>query len=150
MADTAHPTVALLAIHPRFANAILEETKRVEFRKVAFRRPVTHVVMYATSPIQRIVGIFEVLGTEWASPHVLWRRFGDVAGLERAEFLAYYRSNAKGVAMRIGAVHRLDVALALSRVHRPANVPQSFRYLDGAVLGRLGMPASSHLTGGHT
>ncbi len=44
--------IALMSIHPQYANAIVEGTKRVEFRKRPLARNVTHVIVYATAPVK--------------------------------------------------------------------------------------------------
>jgi predicted transcriptional regulator len=60
MARTTDRTVVLLSTKPRFAEAIMGGEKHVEFRRVRCRRDVKVVLVYATSPIQRLLGYFEV------------------------------------------------------------------------------------------
>jgi predicted transcriptional regulator len=121
---------ALLSIHPRFANAILDGTKQVEFRKVSFKRSITHVLLYATAPIQQVVGYVEVAGIEERSPAALWRRYREVAGIEREAFFAYFLGKATGVAIKVRRPHRLLRPLPLQELHRGATPPQSFRYVS--------------------
>ena len=51
---------ALLSIKPEYAEKILKGEKLVEFRIVAFAQEVSKIFIYATSPVCRIVGEFEV------------------------------------------------------------------------------------------
>jgi predicted transcriptional regulator len=51
-------TDAVFSIKPYFADAILDGSKTVELRKVAPKRPVERVWIYATAPVMRIVGHF--------------------------------------------------------------------------------------------
>jgi predicted transcriptional regulator len=137
MAKGKNRDVALLSIHPRHATAILTGVKRVEFRKTRFRRAVSHVVLYATSPIQRVVGYFKVARITSASPAVLWARYSDYAGINDAEFTRYYAQTLVGTAMEVGNVRALATPLALRRLRANLTPPQSYLYLDAAAWARL-------------
>lgn len=51
----------LLSIKPEFAFKIFDGTKHFEFRKVIFKNPnVNIVVVYASSPVQQVIGEFEI------------------------------------------------------------------------------------------
>ena len=47
---------AILSIHPEYAYKILSGEKTHELRKVLFKKPVTHVLVYATAPISKVIG----------------------------------------------------------------------------------------------
>jgi predicted transcriptional regulator len=128
--------VALLSIHPRFARAILEGSKTVELRRARLPEDVSHVVVYATSPVQRIVGWFEVSRVERDLPSRLWRRHGTATGVSRDEFHAYFAGANEGTAISVGRVAALDKPLHL-RALGHAVPPQSYRYLDEARAGHV-------------
>lgn len=134
MVDESLGAIALISIHPRFAHAILDGTKRVEFRKVAFKRRLTHIFLYATAPIQQVIGYVEVDAIEERSPAELWRRYHRVAGIGRAEFFAYYTGKKTGFALKVSRPLRLVTPLALDVLHRGATPPQSFMYIDSSAL----------------
>ena len=50
----------LLSIKPEFSEKIFNETKKYEFRKRVARKKVEKIVVYATSPVKKIVGEVEV------------------------------------------------------------------------------------------
>lgn len=51
----------LLSIKPEFADKIFEGTKRFEFRRAIFKNTnVKKVVVYASSPVQKVIGEFEI------------------------------------------------------------------------------------------
>ena len=127
-------TVALMAIQPRFADLILRGAKRVEFRKTLFRRPVSHVVIYACSPVAMVVGAFEVEGLDIGHPGDLWERYSSVAGIPAADYSDYYSGRELGVALRIGRVLRLAHSMPLSAVCGTSNPPQSFQYVRPSAL----------------
>ena len=126
-----------MAIHPRYAERILSGDKRVEFRKVSFANAISHVVMYATDPIRRVVGFFKVLGIEQASPHELWRRHQRHSGIEKNLFFAYYSKRDTGVAIRVGEVVGLKSPKTLAALGDDGVPPQSFRYLPSDVVDEL-------------
>jgi predicted transcriptional regulator len=128
MAEGSAGAIALISIHPRFATAILDGTKQVEFRKVGFRRQVTHVLLYATAPIQQVVGYAEVTGIDERSPEALWRRYHLVAGIERIAFFDYYKGKRIGFAVKVRHPRRLLRPLPLEELHHGFTPPQSFLY----------------------
>lgn len=119
----------LLSIKPRFARAIMSGDKRVEFRRGPYRGDVKVVLVYATSPVQKLIGYFEVAFVEESSPTVLWRKYRRVGGIEYGEYKRYYTGAQRAVAIGVGKVHRLDVERPLSRLGPGTVPPQSFRYV---------------------
>lgn len=126
----------MLAVQPTFARLILEGHKKVEFRKVRFAREVSHVLMYATAPVMRIVGCFRVRGIDEAPPRKLWERYERVGGIERDAFWRYYARSPVGVAIRVGDVVELGDPVTLRAAGCSSVPPQSFRYVDADVLRR--------------
>lgn len=141
MAAFIDPAVALLSIHPRHAAAIMGGAKKVEFRKRPFGRPLSHVVVYATAPVRRIVGVFRVAECDVDAPERLWARYGHVGGVDRAFFDAYYGPRRTGVAIRVdGDPVPLDLPLTATGQRCP---PQSHAYLTQEVASRLGVTTAA-------
>jgi predicted transcriptional regulator len=130
MALPADCSVALLPIKPIYANAIMAGTKRVEFRKTAFRRPVTHVAVYASTPVQRIIGVFSIASIDHASPAALWRRHATYGGITSEAFELYYEGTETGLAIGITDVLELLEPIPLDALGKRVTPPQSFRYLN--------------------
>src|SRR4051794_17699097 len=99
--------VALLAIKPRFAEAIIAGRKTVEFRRTRFSRPPTHIILYASSPIKKVVAYFEVLSIRELTPSSLWREFRAAGGINHTEFWDYYKGARIGIAIVVGTVSTL-------------------------------------------
>ncbi len=122
--------VALMSIHPEYADAILAGTKKVEFRKRPIADDVTHVIVYATAPVSAVVGAFTVESQAKAAPAMLWGRFAEVAGISRHGFFAYFAEHANGVGIEVGEVLTLHEPLPLGVGLGVTRPPQSFQYLD--------------------
>ena len=112
-------------------------TKRVEFRKVKFQRNVRHVVVYASSPISKVVGYFTVAGIDEGTPSALWKKYGNVGGIEENEFNDYYQRTGNAIAINVGEVKTLPRPIPLGSLQRNLSVPQSFTYLNTSVMDRL-------------
>jgi predicted transcriptional regulator len=137
MADREIGRVALLSIHPRFAEAILNGEKCVELRRAAVASDVSHVLLYATAPVQAIIGWFEVLGVDAGSKTSVWNRHGTVAGVSRSEFRTYFSGARRAFAIRVGKVYRLEYELRLDQIPGVRRPPQSFQYVDAEQIGGL-------------
>jgi predicted transcriptional regulator len=129
--------VALLAIKPRFAQAIIAGHKTVEFRRIRFRKPPTHIILYASSPVRKIVAYFEVTAVKELSPVGLWRQFRTHGAIGYDEFSQYYRGRTTGIAIQVGTVQVLSDPTPLGKLLPRGKPPQSFQYLCPGSLNRL-------------
>ena len=63
----------LLSIKPEYAEKILNGEKKYEFRKVLPKnKSITKVIIYATMPIGKVIGEFEIAELISDSPSRLW------------------------------------------------------------------------------
>jgi predicted transcriptional regulator len=120
----------VMSVHPRYAEAIMDGRKKVEFRKRPLASDVSVVWVYATAPVQRIIGCFEVDATVTAAPHDLWRQFASVGCIDRADFDRYYAGSSVGSGIRIGNVIRLEVPAPIRELLPSGVPPQSFAYVE--------------------
>ncbi|MFH1639530.1 MAG: hypothetical protein ABIB93_04375 [Chloroflexota bacterium] len=119
----------LLSIKPEFALKIFEGTKEYEFRRKIFKREkVTTVVVYASEPIKKIIGEFEVGEILSEEPQTLWVKTGEQAGITKERFLDYFANKTIGYAIQVKKARKYDMPLSLTNL-RIAFPPQSFQYL---------------------
>ncbi len=104
--------------------------KQVEFRKVKFADNVTHVVVYATAPIKKILGYFEVKSVDKDAVSRLWSRYASTGGISRSDFVRYFGDARKGVAIGIGETFVCSKPMNLSSVSKSSSPPQNFIYLE--------------------
>jgi predicted transcriptional regulator len=127
----------LLSIRPEYVERIFDGTKGYEFR----RRPYTNttvktVVVYATKPIGKIVGEFDVEYILGETPDALWNRTADRSGISRAFFDAYFEGREIAYALKIGAVRPYAEPISPGEVLENFTPPQSYMYLaDGPPSG---------------
>lgn len=137
MVSSPAKQAVLLPVKPQYALPIMDGTKTVEFRKAGFKEPVSHVVVYASSPIKRVVGYFEISAVHEGTPRQIWERFGKCGVINRDDFMLYYRGREKAVAIEVGKVVKLKRNVPLSSVCKCKAVPQSFAYLPPQALAKL-------------
>ncbi len=134
MDSIASRSVALFSIHPTYARLLLDGSKRVEFRKTRIPDDLKYVVIYATSPVKRVVGYFSVAKVVISSPTLIWQRYGQVGGITEADFATYYAERKSAVAIEVAQMNRLDLPQLLSAIDKRLVPPQSFQYLAPSVL----------------
>lgn len=120
----------LLSIKPEFAEMIFDGTKKFEFRRSVFKNPeVKTVVVYASSPLQKVIGEFEIETIIKDELESLWQQTCEYAGISKDFFLSYFSNKACGYAIQIKKTKRYKRALCLHNDFN-ATPPQSFMYLD--------------------
>lgn len=135
--------IALLSIHPEFAEAIMDGEKRVEFRKQSLRPDVQQALVYSTSPVKRIVGVFHIERIDRATPTQLWERYAEVGCISHKAFWTYYAAHAMGAAIIIADAQRLAAPLALNSLGGDVRAPQSYRYIEASRIPSAAQPATA-------
>lgn len=123
-------TKVLLSIKPQFADQIFAGTKRYEFRRVIFRSDsVTTVVVYASSPVQRVIGEFCIAEILASDVKELWNKTKSYAGMEKEHFDDYFDGRATAYAIKICNPLKYKEPAKLEQLFEFNRPPQSFRYL---------------------
>lgn len=91
---------AIISIHPRHANAILDGAKTIELRR---RIPTlsigTRLWIYATRPVGAVIGMATVERIVRGEPEEIWLEFGDQTGINRIDFDAYFNGAGEAVGL---------------------------------------------------
>lgn len=122
--------VVLMSIKPRFAEAILSGCKHCEFRRAPFSQPVSHIIIYSTSPIQKIVGVVEVTGVEQSDLATIKERFLIDGHISECEFDEYFKGKVQGTAILLGSRFRLEEPVDINALWIDVSSPQSYCYLQ--------------------
>ena len=126
-------TSVLLSIKPEFVEKIFAGLKRYEFRRVIFKsKDVEKVVVYASHPVQRVVGEFEVGGILALNRSQLWRQTKRYSGIAKTYFDAYFADSETAYAIKIKDVKKYPRPFALEYLCPSARPPQSFMYLPNS------------------
>lgn len=120
----------LLSIKPEYAFKILNGEKRYEFRKVIFKnKNVSKIVIYATKPVGKIIGEFDVSEIIHGEPSHIWKSTKKHSGITHKFFAEYF--NGKKTAFAIGVKNPCiyHKPLELSDILPKGIAPQSFCYI---------------------
>ncbi len=139
MADRSPGRIVLMSIHPEYAEALLDGTKTVELRKSPVAADVSHIVIYATAPVQRVLGWVEAVRVEHGPPSAIWKKHGARSGIRGQAFRSYYQGHSRAVAIHVDSPRRLVAPLELSAVEEGLTPPQSWRYLSAAAARSVGI-----------
>lgn len=123
----------LLSIKPKYVSSIMNGTKKFEFRRKIFKRKdVDTVVVYATQPIGKVVGEFEIKQVISDTPKSVWNMTAQYAGLDKLDFYNYFEGLDEAFAIQISKVTPYKKQLDLSELEDGnLRAPQSFIYLNG-------------------
>lgn len=118
----------LLSIRPEYIEHIIDGTKGFEYRRQIAARSVNSILLYATFPVQQIVGEVEVTGTKSASPTALWEQTKKAAGISRKKYREYFRGYKVAHAYVLGKVQKFETPKSISEFGI-SHAPQSFAYI---------------------
>lgn len=133
-------TNVLLSIKPEFAEKILDNEKRYEFRKTKFSEidAIGKVLMYASAPVQEIVGMFTIGEVIERTPETLWGRFGEESGIANKDrFMSYFDGNETGYAIEVEKAQRLSSPVDPRQHLTEFRPPVSFQYIRGELASLL-------------
>ena len=128
---------ALLSIRPEFARKILDGTKRYEYRKRAFAKPVERIFVYSSSPTQHIVGEIEVAFVHSAKPSAIWHKTCRQSGIQYAFFKEYFGRRSEAYAIEVASVTIYDSPVDPFVLFSRFTPPQSYMYLHEKDVERI-------------
>jgi predicted transcriptional regulator len=119
----------LLSIKPEYAEKILNGEKKYEFRKRLFdHTSISKVIIYASSPISKIIGEFEVDYVLSLNIGELWGKTMRYSGVDKEFYDRYFSGKDIGHAIRVKKVKRYKRSLCLHD-YGIQQAPQSFAYI---------------------
>ena len=119
----------LLSIKPQFALKIYDGTKKFEFRKNIFKNSnINTVVVYASSPMQKVIGEFTIDEIMEEEPETLWEMTKKHSGITKDFFDEYFYNRNRAFAIKVKDITRYKEPKDL--IDFDLNfAPQSFVYL---------------------
>lgn len=119
----------VLSIKPEFAYKIFDGTKKFEFRKAIFKNNnVKSIIVYASSPVQKVIGEFEIGRIFNDDLETLWELTKEFSGISEEFFYEYFSEREKGFAIQVKNIKRYKVPKCL-RADFNLHPPQSFAYV---------------------
>lgn len=128
--------VLLISIKPEFAKKILSGEKTFEFRKKLPKEPVDTMLIYASSPVQRIIGYAHVDGIHTLPLSQLWERTKRGAGIDNGYFHEYFGWMREGSALALSSPVSLTRPVRLEEIG-VRKAPQSFMYIEKELFNNI-------------
>ncbi len=121
----------ILSIKPEFANKIFDGSKKFEFRRSIFKNDkVKTVIVYASSPVQRVIGEFQIEKIINQDLGSLWNLTSESSGITQEFFYEYFGDKQLGYAIQIKSTRKYRPSKCL-RTDFKLTPPQSFAYFEG-------------------
>ncbi len=119
----------ILSIKPKFAYKIFDGSKKFEFRKSIFKnKNVKTVIVYASSPVQKVIGEFEIGKIFNNNLETLWNLTKEYSGITEEYFYDYFIDKDKGFAIQIKN-KKIYTEPKCLRQDFNLHPPQSFAYV---------------------
>ena len=119
----------ILSIKPEFANKIFDGTKKFEFRRLLFKnKNVKNVVVYASAPISKVIGEFEIETILHKDLNSLWSKTSKFSGITEEYYLKYFIGKKDGYAIKVKNPIKYETELCIKESFG-LNAPQSFAYI---------------------
>jgi len=121
----------IFSIKPKYAKRIFNGTKKYEFRKRIFKNTnIDIIIVYATTPIKKIVGYFLIDEIIKTSPEELWEMSKEKAGISKQKFFSYFNEREVAFGIKIKKAVEFNPNIPPREVLPDFYPPQSFRYCD--------------------
>ncbi len=118
----------VLSIKPEFAFKIFDGTKKFEFRKSIFKNEnIKSVIVYASSPVQQVIGEFEIDEVLNYDLSTLWDLTQEHSGISEEFYYDYFANKEQGFAIKIKKTRKYRKPKCL-RGDFNLSPPQSFAY----------------------
>lgn len=118
----------VLSIKPEFAFKIFDGTKKFEFRKAIFKNTkIKTVIVYASSPVQQVIGEFDIERIINKDIDSLWKMTQDFSGITEDYFYQYFANRTDGFAIQIKKARKYRQPKCLKADYNLVP-PQSFAY----------------------
>ncbi|WP_061285580.1 hypothetical protein [Leptospira interrogans] len=137
MANTKNRRVVFLPIKPEFAHKIINGEKNIEFRKKFSNQNVETIVIYSSSPEQKIIGFAKIDFIVIDTPDSLWNQFSHQGGIDKTRFYTYFYGKVKGVGIKIKDVSKLKKPLKPFQLGIRGTIPQNFKFVDEKVIIKM-------------
>lgn len=119
----------MISISSNEAEQLFDNAKSVVFFKVTPKYPVEKVLVYVTSPVQKVVGEFDLLKIDVNSVNTSWNKYRSSSVISsRKEYLEYFNSHKEAHALLASKVYKYRKPKDLASFNMNKG-PSGFTYL---------------------
>ncbi|AND85554.1 hypothetical protein [Clostridium tyrobutyricum] len=105
--------------------------KKYEYRRNLFKREgIKTIVVYATKPVGKVIGEFEIDDILRGNPNSIWEQTKLYSGIDENSYMKYFSKRENGFAIAIKKTKVYKKPLELEELNPKIKYPpQSFMYL---------------------
>ena len=118
----------LMSIKPEFVEKIFSGKKKYEYRKRACKENVDKVIVYASSPVKKVVGELIIKQVLCDKKDSIWNKTNNFGGINRDKYDEYFKNCDYAIAYEIDKVIKYDNPKILKDYHIK-RAPQSYVYI---------------------
>ena len=128
----------LLSIKPEYVERIFDGSKKFEYRRAIFKnKDIQTVVVYATMPVGKIVGEFEIDHILVNHPNDIWNETKNYSGVKESFYDDYFNGRDKAFAIKIASTKKYKQEICPYTQLDNFTAPQSFMYPKSQLLQKI-------------
>ena len=121
-------SIILMSIKPEYVDKIFSGEKKYEYRKRLCKEKIDTIIVYSSSPIQKIVGELKIKQVLYDKKKVIWNKTYKHSGITKIKYDKYYENCGYVVAYEIEKAILYDKQKDLKDFN-VRTAPQSYVYI---------------------
>ena len=118
----------LMSIKPEYVIKIFSGEKKYEYRKRLCKEKIDTIIVYSSSPIQKVVGELKIKQVLYDKKNVIWNKTNKYGGITKIKYDNYYENCGYVVAYEIEKAILYDKQKDLKDFN-VRTAPQSYVYI---------------------
>ena len=118
----------LMSIKPEYVNKIFSGEKKYEYRKRKCKQKIDRIVVYSSSPVQKVVGELKIKQVLCDNKNTIWNKTNKYCGTSKNKYDNYFKDCENAVAYEIEKAILYDNPKYLSD-YSIKTAPQSYVYI---------------------
>ena len=123
----------LMSIKPEYADKIFSGEKKYEYRKRLCKEKIDTIIVYSSSPIQKVVGELKIKQVLYNKKSIIWDKTNRYGGITKTKYDKYYENCDYAVAYEIEKAILYDKQKDLKDFN-VRTAPQSYVYITNKVV----------------
>lgn len=118
----------LMSIKPEYVDKIFSGEKKYEYRKRMCKEKIDTIIVYSSSPIQKVVGELKIKQVLYDKKGIIWDKTNRYSGIPKTKYDEYYEKSDNAVAFEIEKATLYDTPKFLDD-YKIKVAPQSYVYI---------------------
>ena len=121
-------SIILMSIKPEYVDKIFSGEKKYEYRKRLCKEKIDTIIVYSSSPIQKVVGELKIKQVLYNKKSIIWDKTNRYGGITKTKYDKYYENCSYAVAYEIEKSILYDKQKDLKDFN-VKKAPQSYVYI---------------------